>query len=100
MNTEAADIQVADDIGDNSPHKIFIRSLSHVERDRLGAIAGVSGAYITTLVYRKASTCSLPIAVAIDQFSKGKYDFRELVQQDRSVDWNYVRNKLNESPTA
>lgn len=95
MTAEAAAVETTDQ-GENSPHKEFIRSLSHVERDRLGALADVSGAYITSLVYRKADTCSLAIAVAIDQYSNGKYDFRDLLRREEAVDWDYVHKKLGE----
>ena len=84
----------------DSPHKEFIRSLSHVDRDKLGALAGVSGAYITSLVYRKAETCSLAIAVAIDQFSNGKYDFRDLLRREEAVDWAYIYKKLDKEAVA
>ena len=94
MTAEAEAVENVEQI-DNSPHKEFIRSLSHVDRDKLGALADVSGAYITSLVYRKADTCSLAIAIAIDQYSNGKYDFRDLLQRQEAIDWDYVYKKLN-----
>jgi len=75
-------------------HKALIRSLSQMDRDRLGHLAGVSGTYITALIYR-ANTVSLPIAVAIDKFTNGAIDFRSLLFSGETVDWDFVRNKLN-----
>lgn len=79
-------------------HKAFIRSLSQMDRDRLGHLAGVSGTYITALIYR-ANTVSLPIAVAIDKFTNGAIDFRSLLFSGETVDWDFVRDKLNATPS-
>lgn len=91
---EVAELEQASYSLQDEAFKNFIRTLSHVERDRLGALAGVSGSYITSLVYRKSGTCSLAIAVAIDKVSKGKLDFRTMLQRHESVDWDYVTKKL------
>ena len=74
-------------------HKALIRSLSQMERDRLGHLAGVSGTYITALIYR-ANTVSLPIAIAIDKFTNGAIDFRSLLYGGDSIDWDFVKDKL------
>jgi len=75
-------------------HKALIRSLSQLDRDRLGHMAGVSGTYITALIYR-ANTVSLPIAIAIDKFTNGAIDFRSLLYSNDTIDWDFVKHKLN-----
>jgi hypothetical protein len=75
-------------------HKALIRSLPQRERDRLGQLAGVSGTYITALVYR-ANTVSLPIAIAVDKYTQGGIDFRSLLYSAGTIDWDFVREKLN-----
>lgn len=75
-------------------HKALIRSLTQMDRDRLGHLAGVSGTYITALIYR-ANTVSLPIAIAIDKFTNGAIDFRTLLYGGESIDWDFVKHKLN-----
>jgi hypothetical protein len=75
-------------------HKALIRSLPQRERDRLGQLAGVSGTYITALVYR-ANTVSLPIAIAVDKYTQGEIDFRSLLFSAGTIDWDFVREKLN-----
>lgn len=78
-----------------APHKTYIRKLQQIERDRLGHLIGVSGAYVTSLVYRDANTLSLSMAIAIDKHSGGVLDFRELVNRREIIDWEYVKQKLN-----
>lgn len=80
-----------------APHKRYIRSLNQIERDRLGHLIGVSGAYVTSLLYRDANTVSLQMAIAIDKHSGGAYDFRDLVARQDAIDWSFVREKLNRS---
>jgi len=75
-------------------HKGYIRSLNLIERDALGKLAGVSGAYMTSLCYRKSNTCSLQVALAIDKHSAGALDFRKLVGESEDVDWKFVKRKL------
>ena len=75
-------------------HKGYIRSLNLIDRDVLGKLAGVSGAYITSLCYRKSNTCSLQVALAIDKHSDGALDFRKLVGETEDVDWKFVKRKL------
>lgn len=78
-----------------APHKTYIRSLTQIERDRLGHTCGVSGAYVTSLIYRDANTVSLQMAIAIDKHSGGTLDFRDLVARRDALDWEFVRQKLN-----
>ena len=90
--TEAAAAATAN--ADEAPHKTYIRSLNQLERDRLGHTCGVSGAYVTSLIYRNANTVSLQLAIAIDKHSGGKLDFRDLVARRDQIDWQLVKQKL------
>lgn len=78
-----------------APHKAYIRALTQIDRDKLGHSTGVSGAYVTSLIYRDADTLSLQMAIAFDKHSGGKLDFRDLVARRDAIDWDYVREKLN-----
>lgn len=80
-----------------APHKAYIRSLSQIERDKLGHTANVSGAYVTSLIYRDANTVSLQLAIAIDKHSGGQLDFRDLVARRDAIDWEFVKRKLSAS---
>jgi hypothetical protein len=94
---QVADVQAIDPIYQSQEqglHKGYIRSLNLIERDALGKLAGVSGAYITSLCYRKSETCSLQVALAIDKHSDGALDFRKLVGETEDVDWKFVKRKL------
>lgn len=91
MNDAALQMQEAPE----APHKTYIRSLNQLERDRLGHTCGVSGAYVTSLIYRDANTLSLQMAVAIDKHSGGKFDFRDLVARGEAIDWEFIRARLN-----
>ena len=79
----------------DAPHKAYIRSLNQIDRDRLGHLIGVSGAYVTSLLYRDARTVSLQMAIAIDKHSNGAYDFRNLVAREEAIDWEFIRQRLN-----
>ena len=78
-----------------APHKAYIRSLNQIERDRLGHTCGVSGAYVTSLIYREANTLSFAMAIAIDKHSGGALDFRDLVARRDQIDWDYIKRRLN-----
>lgn len=78
-----------------APHKAYIRKLPQIERDKLGHTAGVSGAYVTSLIYRDANTLSLSMAIALDKYSNGELDFRDLVARREQIDWEFVKQKLN-----
>lgn len=93
--TEAALAADAAANADEAPHKTYIRSLNQLERDRLGHTCGVSGAYVTSLIYRNANTVSLQLAIAIDKHSGGKLDFRDLVARRDQIDWEFVKRKLS-----
>lgn len=96
MNEAAlAAVQDAAASADEAPHKVYIRSLNQIERDRLGHTCGVSGAYVTSLIYRNANTVSLQLAIAIDKHSGGKLDFRDLVARREAIDWKFVKRKLS-----
>lgn len=94
---QIADVLVIDPLcqsQDQGLHKGYIRSLNLIERDALGKLAGVSGAYITSLCYRKSETCSLQVALAIDKHSGGALDFRKLLGEAEDVDWKFLKRKL------
>ncbi len=74
----------------------YIKGLNVKEREILGHMGGTSGAYITSMIYRKAETTSLAVAVAIDKHSKGKLDFRTLMNRSEDIDWDYIKASLNE----
>lgn len=96
--TEAALVEVQEDAAAGkaeAPHKMYIRALNQIERDRLGHTCGVSGAYVTSLIYRDANTVSLQLAIAIDKHSNGALDFRDLVARRDMIDWEFVKRKLN-----
>ncbi len=95
MNAEITPVAEAAPSQPEAPHKTYIRSLPQIERDRLGHLVDVSGAYVTSLVYRDANTLSLSMAIAIDKHSGGALDFRELVNRREIIDWEYVKQKLN-----
>lgn len=79
--------------------KTYLKSLSQRDRELLGHMVGYSGAYVTTLSYRKGNLAiSLALAVAIDKISKGELDFRTMILRSEDVDWEYVREALNERP--
>lgn len=73
----------------------YIKGLSTKERETLGHIGGTTGAYITSMIYRKAETTSLAVAVAVDKHSGGKMDFRTLMNRAEDVDWDYIKSALN-----
>jgi hypothetical protein len=95
MMTDQALAAVQESAQPEAPHKAYIRSLTQIERDRLGHTCGVSGAYVTSLVYREANTVSLQMAIAIDKHSGGRLDFRDLVARRDALDWDFVKHKLN-----
>lgn len=92
--TEPALSQVQGTAAAESPHKAYLRSLPQIERDKLGHTAGVSGAYVTSLIYRDANTLSLSMAIALDKYSNGALDFRDLVARRDAIDWDFVKRKL------
>ena len=77
-------------------HKDYLRALNQIDRDRLGHQIGVSGSYITSLIYRDSQTVSLSVAIAIDKFSKGGLDFRDMVSERDRIDWDFVADRLIE----
>lgn len=77
-------------------HKDFLRDLNQLDRDHLGHQIGVSGSYITSLIYRNSQTVSLSVAIAIDKYSKGKLDFRDMVSERDRIDWDFVADRLIE----
>lgn len=78
--------------------KAYLKSLSQIDREHLGHMAGCTGAYVTSLIYKKNNTCSLALAVAIDKISGGNVDFRGLVLKSGDVDWEYVQKALTKRP--
>lgn len=78
--------------------KEFLRSLSQKEREDLAHAAGCTGAYVTSMIYRPNKATSLPLAVEVDKWSKGQVDFRAQVCRAADVDWDYVRQVLNQRP--
>ena len=94
QNGEVSATDTAHQNKEQGLHKGYIRSLNLIDRDVLGKLAGVSGAYITSLCYRKSNTCSLQVALAIDKHSAGSLDFRKLVGETEDVDWKFVKRKL------
>lgn len=73
----------------------YIKGLNLREREDLGRLGGTTGAYITSMIYRNASTTSLAVAVAMDKHSGGKLDFRTLMNRAEDVDWDYMKAALN-----
>lgn len=73
----------------------YIKGLNLKEREVLGHMGGTTGAYITSMIYRKAETTSLAVAVAIDKHSQGKLDFRTLMNRSEDIDWDYIKQALN-----
>lgn len=73
----------------------YIKGLNLREREDLGRLGGTTGAYITSMIYRNASTTSLAVAVAVDKHSGGKLDFRDLVARRDQIDWEFVKRKLS-----
>lgn len=81
-----------------SEFKEFLKGLTQREREDMGRECGMTGAYITSLIYKKGVSTSVPLAVAIDKMSKGRIDMRTLVPRAADVDWDYVKRVLNERP--
>jgi len=77
--------------------KDYVRGLTQMDRERLGHMAGYTGAYITNRIY-KGSSVTMALAVAVDKMSNGAVDFRTLINKSDAVDWNYVKNALNQRP--
>lgn len=77
----------------------FLKGLSQIDRERLGHMAGCTGAYVTSIIYKKHNTTSMALAIAIDKISEGKMDFRTLINRTEDVDWDYVKKALVERPT-
>lgn len=76
----------------------FLKGLSQIDRERLGHMAGCTGAYVTSIIYKKHNTTSMALAVAIDKMSDGKLDFRTMINRTEDIDWDYVREALNSRP--
>lgn len=76
----------------------FLKGLSQIDRERLGHMAGCTGAYVTSIIYKKHNTTSMALAVAIDKMSEGKLDFRTMINRTEDIDWDYVRNALDTRP--
>lgn len=74
----------------------YIKGMSLRERETVGHMAGTTGASLTQLIYRSKGNVSFPIAVALDKHSGGKLDFRKLVSRAESVDWDYVKDAINQ----
>ena len=77
----------------------FLRGLSQIDRERLGHMAGCTGAYVTSIVYKKHITTSMPLAVSVDKMSNGSLDFRSLINRTEDIDWDYVKSALNQRPS-
>lgn len=75
--------------------KDYLKSLTQMDREKLGHMAGRTGAYVTSIIYKKNSTASLPLAVAIDKMSNGTVDFRDVMSRNDGIDWSYIRDALN-----
>lgn len=76
----------------------WLKSLPQIQRERLAHAANCTGAYVTSIIYKKFNTTSLPMAVEIDRMSAGQLDFRTLLLRTEDVDWAYVKKVLNERP--
>jgi hypothetical protein len=74
--------------------KEYLKSLSQMDREKLGHMAGRTGAYVTSIIYKKGSTASLPLAVAIDKMSNGAVDFRNVMSRNDGIDWDYIKEAL------
>lgn len=77
----------------------FLKGLSQIDRERLGHMAGCTGAYVTSIIYKKHNTTSMALAIAVDKMSEGKLDFRTLINRTEDVDWDHVKHALATRPT-
>lgn len=77
----------------------FLKGLSQIDRERLGHMAGCTGAYVTSRIYKKHGTTAMALAVAVDKMSNGALDFRTLINRTEDVDWDYVKDALNQRPS-
>jgi len=77
----------------------FLKGLSQLDRERLGHMAGCTGAYVTSIIYKKHNTTSMALAIAVDKMSEGKLDFRTLINRTEDVDWDYVKRSLASRPS-
>ena len=76
----------------------FLKGLSQLDRERLGHLGGCTGAYVTSIIYKKHTTTSLALAVAVDKMSGGEIDFRTLINRTEDVDWGFIKQALNDRP--
>jgi hypothetical protein len=78
----------------------FLKGLPQKDRERLGHMAGCTGAYVTSIIYKKRAATSLALAVAADKMSNGALDFRSLVSRAEYTDWEYMKQALNSRPSV
>jgi hypothetical protein len=61
---------------------------------------GTSMAYVLKRLYMHDNADTLPtfkakIAIGLDKASRGKLDFRSMIEGAEQIDWNWVKSALN-----
>lgn len=80
--------------------KNFILSIPHEVRDAfVRQHTGSPYAYLAKRMYLtppdELPTFKMKIAVGLDKASRGALDFRDLIDDGSSIDWDYVKRRLN-----
>lgn len=80
--------------------KNFILSVPHEVREAfVRQHTGSPLAYIMKRVYLtppdELPTFKMKIAVGLDKASRGQIDFRDLIDEGRTIDWEIVKRRLN-----